>query len=33
MLPISKVQNLISKHAQLENELSSQEIDKKKFDN
>ena len=31
MLPISKVQNLISKHAQLENELSSQEIDKKKF--
>jgi len=31
MLPISKVQNLISKHAQLEKELSSGEIDKKKF--
>ena len=31
MLPISKVQNLISKHAQLEKELSSEEIDKKNF--
>ena len=31
MLPILKVQNLISKHAQLEKELSSVEIDKKKF--
>ena len=31
MLPISKVQNLISKHAQLEKELSSKEIDKKNF--
>ena len=29
MLPISKVQNLILKHAQLEKELSSREIDKK----
>ena len=29
MLPISKVQNLILKHAQLEKELSSGEIDKK----
>jgi len=31
MLPISKVQNLIAKHAQLEKELSSGKIDKKKF--
>jgi len=31
MLPISKVQDLISKHAQLERELSSGEIEKKKF--
>ena len=31
MLPISKVQNLILKHAQLEKELSSGEIDKKLF--
>ena len=31
MLPISKVQNLILKHAQLEKELSSGEVDKKKF--
>ena len=31
MLPITKVQKLILKHAQLENELSSGEIDRKKF--
>ena len=31
MLPVSKVQNLISKHSQLEKELSSVDIDKKKF--
>ena len=31
MLPISKVQSLILKHSQLEKELSSEEIDKKKF--
>jgi len=31
MLPITKVQQLILKHAQLENELSSGEIDRKKF--
>jgi len=31
MLPISKVDSLISKHAQLEKELSSGNIDKKKF--
>ena len=31
MLPVSKVQNLISKHSQLEKELSSGDIDKKKF--
>ncbi len=31
MLPVSKVQNLISKHSQLEKELSSGNIDKKKF--
>ena len=31
MLPISKVQELISKHARLEKELSSGEIDKRKF--
>ena len=31
MLPITKVQDLISKHALLEKELSSGEIDKKKF--
>ena len=31
MLPISKVQNLISKHAKLEKELSSGAVDKKKF--
>jgi len=31
MLPISKVQNLIIKHTELEKELSSAEIDKKKF--
>ena len=29
MLPISKVQNLILKHAQLEEELSYGKIDKK----
>ncbi len=31
MLPLSKVQDLISKHSRLEKELSSQEIDKKTF--
>jgi len=31
MLPSSKVQNLIAKHAQIEKELSSGEIEKKKF--
>ena len=31
MLPNTKVQNLISKHAELEKELSSGEIDKKNF--
>ena len=31
MLPNTKVQNLISKHAQLENELSSGNVDKKSF--
>ncbi len=31
MLPKTKVQNLISKHAELEKELSSGEIDKKNF--
>jgi len=31
MLPISKVDSLILKHAQLEKELSSGNIDKKKF--
>ena len=31
MLPISKVQDLILKHAKLEKELSSGEIEKKKF--
>ena len=31
MLPISKVENLISKHTQLEKELSSENIDKKNF--
>ena len=31
MLPLSKVQDLISKHSKLEKELSSQEIDKKIF--
>jgi peptide chain release factor 1 len=31
MLPVSKVQNLISKHSQLEKELSSGDIDKKKI--
>ncbi len=31
MLPLSKVQDLISKHSKLEKELSSQEIDKKSF--
>ena len=29
MLPSSKVQNLIAKHAQIEKELSSGEIEKK----
>ena len=31
MLPNIKVQNLISKHAELEKKLSSEEIDKKSF--
>ena len=31
MIPIEKVKNLISKHSLLEKELSSGEIDKKKF--
>ena len=31
MLPNSKVQNLISKHSELERELSSGEVDKKNF--
>ena len=31
MLPLSKVQELISRHSRLEKELSSQEIDKKTF--
>ena len=31
MIPISKVRDLISKHKSLEKELSSGEIDKKKF--
>ena len=31
MLPLSKVQDLISKHSRLEKELSSQKIDKKTF--
>ena len=31
MLPISKVQDLILKHAKLEKELSSGEIEKKKI--
>ncbi len=31
MVPLSKVQDLISKHSNLEKELSSQEIDKKSF--
>ena len=31
MLPISKVENLILKHSQLEKELSATNIDKKNF--
>ena len=31
MLPLEKVQNLIDRHVKLEKELSSVEIDKKKF--
>ena len=31
MVPLSKVQELILRHSQLEKELSSQEIDKKSF--
>ena len=31
MVPLSKVQDLISKHSRLEKELSSQQIDKKSF--
>ena len=31
MIPINKVRDLISKHAVLEKELSTAEIDKKKF--
>ena len=32
MLPLSKVKELIEKHSKLEKELSSQEIDKKTFE-
>ena len=31
MVPLSKVQDLITKHSKLEKDLSSQEIDKKSF--
>ena len=31
MVPLSKVQDLIDKHSELEKELSSQQIDKKQF--
>ena len=31
MVPLSKVQDLIKKHAKLEKELSSEEIDKNSF--
>ena len=31
MLPLSKVQGLISKHSQLEKDLSSEDIDKNSF--
>ncbi len=31
MLPITKVQNLIAKHSEIEMELSSGEVDKKNF--
>ena len=31
MVPLSKVQDLITKHSKLEKELSSQEINKKSF--
>ena len=31
MLPLEKVQNLIDRHLKLEKELSSSEIDKKKY--
>ena len=31
MVPLSKVQELITKHSKLEKELSSQQIDKKSF--
>ena len=31
MVPLSKVQDLITKHSKLEKELSSQKIDKKSF--
>ena len=31
MLPNTKVQNLINRHAQLENELSAGNVDKKSF--
>ena len=31
MLPLEKIQNLIDRHLKLEKELSSGEIDKKKY--
>ena len=31
MIPINKVRDLISKHSSLEKELSSGEVDKKKY--
>ena len=31
MLPLEKIQNLINRHLKLEKELSSGEIDKKKY--
>ena len=31
MVPLSKVKDLITKHSQLEKELSSESIDKKSF--
>ena len=31
MLPLEKVKNLINRHIQIENELASGEVDKKKY--